>query len=256
MNQHKCWIILILVASLQIWSTESWSNETILDSLSFPCNIPRASKITLQQFQTHYRETTPVILENMVNNSPFRYACEKDRLLELYSDQFVTLSSANSYSYDKKVIEFGDYIGNHISGQDFNVNGADTYYQFGDNAIVFGSLVDGYVLPDVLDADQFPSFSFGIAGDATGVPFHVHGAVLAEVIWGKKHWFLYPPEEFPAFNPDVTSLIWRLENYDFISQTNPPMECTLLPGEVLYIPSHWHHSTLNIGQSVFISAFI
>ena len=34
------------------------------------------------------------------------------------------------------------------------------------------------------------------------------------------------------------------------------MDCTLTPGEVLFVPDQWWHSTLNIGQTVFISTFL
>ena len=33
-------------------------------------------------------------------------------------------------------------------------------------------------------------------------------------------------------------------------------DCTLGPGEVLFIGHQWWHATLNIGQTVFISTFI
>ena len=35
-----------------------------------------------------------------------------------------------------------------------------------------------------------------------------------------------------------------------------PLQCTLRPGEALYFPSGWWHTTLNLDQSVFVSAFV
>ncbi|VDM70413.1 unnamed protein product [Strongylus vulgaris] len=42
----------------------------------------------------------------------------------------------------------------------------------------------------------------------TGVPFHFHGPVFAEIIYGSKRWFLYPFEERPEFEPDHSTLEW------------------------------------------------
>lgn len=83
---------------------------------------------------------------------------------------------------------------------------------------------------------------------------HRHGPVFAEVIHGKKRWFLYPPEYTPIFDPNASTLQWLMEEYPTLQVK--PMECVLQPGEVLYLPSDWWHSTLNIGQSVFISTFV
>jgi len=40
------------------------------------------------------------------------------------------------------------------------------------------------------------------------------------------------------------------------SNNDAVIECTCGPGEILYIPTDWWHSTLNIGCAVFISTFI
>lgn len=33
-------------------------------------------------------------------------------------------------------------------------------------------------------------------------------------------------------------------------------DCTLRPGEALYFPSHWWHTTINVGEAVFMSSFL
>ncbi|WAQ96436.1 JMJD8-like protein [Mya arenaria] len=72
-------------------------------------------------------------------------------------------------------------------------------------------------------------YSFGVAAAGTGVPFHFHGAGFAEVIFGRKRWFMYPPEKQPAFNPNKTTLHWLEEEYpnlheQFTSQIDGGME--------------------------------
>ncbi|CAJ0940933.1 unnamed protein product [Ranitomeya imitator] len=100
------------------------------------------------------------------------------------------------------------------------------------------------------------AYSFGIAGSGTGVPFHWHGPGYSEVIYGRKRWFLYPPDKTPEFNPNRTTLSWMLETYPLLPAAERPIECTIRPGEVLYFPDRWWHATLNLDTSVFISTFL
>jgi len=69
-------------------------------------------------------------------------------------------------------------------------------------------------------------------------------------------WFLYPPFQRPHFGPDKTSLHWVTTEYPLLTEDAKPLQCILSPGQVLYIPEDWLHSTLNLGQSVFISSFV
>ena len=120
--------------------------------------------------------------------------------------------------------------------------------------------------------------------------------MFAELFYGKKRWFLYPPnrEGMPPFDPNMSSLQWVATTYQKLLQdgqtfdtssffesyfpgpshallsggknvpvashnsthTRLPLECTLEPGIILWIPDRWWHSTLNIGETVFISAFV
>ncbi|XP_075755320.1 jmjC domain-containing protein 8 isoform X3 [Pelodiscus sinensis] len=94
------------------------------------------------------------------------------------------------------------------------------------------------------------------SGSGSGVPFHWHGPGYSEVIYGRKRWFLYPPEKTPEFHPNKTTLSWLLDTYPFLPPEDRPVECTIRPGEVLYFPDRWWHATLNLDTSVFISTFL
>jgi hypothetical protein len=95
-----------------------------------------------------------------------------------------------------------------------------------------------------------------MGGSGSGVPFHTHGAVFAEVLYGKKRWFVTPPESKPSFHPDETSYSWFHHAYEAAATQPGFLECTLQPGEILFMDSQWWHSTLNIGETVFISTFL
>ena len=77
--------------------------------------------------------------------------------------------------------------------------------------------------------------SFGLAGPGTGVPFHFHGPGFAETIYGRKRWFLTPPDVKPEFHPNKTTLQWFFDDYPKIKENVYIYECTLKPGEVIRV---------------------
>jgi len=202
----------------------------------------------------NYWEKSPVIItRSNVENKEFITSCEKERLLNEFGEHNIVLSSANSYSYRKLRISLRQYVEEMMSKpQSLYQNGESTFYHFGDNDhLEFAKLFQLYKIP----YDFIGTLSWGLAASNTGVPFHTHGAVFAEVIHGRKRWFLYPPGNKPKFEPNETTLKWVIDEYG-LSTSTVLQECILQSNEVLYIPSGWWHSTLNIGQSVFISTFL
>lgn len=223
------------------------------------CNIRR---VTAAEWPSMFRsldQGVPVVITDYTanQNGPFRRICHRDELLRRYGSNTVTLSSANTHSYDKSKRPFSEYLEYTTTpiGRD-NVAG-ETWYMFGDNDYAtWTNFTEHYHRP-TFDYDREPFFSFGIGGSGSGVPFHTHGAVFAEVIHGRKRWFVARPDEEPIFNPDNTSLLWTLGVYPTLGKEHPKVfDCTLGPGEVLYMGHGVWHSTLNIGSTVFISTFI
>ena len=79
--------------------------------------------------------------------------------------------------------------------------------------------------------EREPFFSFGIGPSGSGVPFHTHGAVFAEVLHGAKRWFITQPRDKPVFDPNETSFRW-LHRRSIAPQPHHLFDCTLYPGEV------------------------
>ena len=96
----------------------------------------------------------------------------------------------------------------------------------------WSSFFKEYKLPSLTLPGHFPALSFGLAGPGTGVPFHFHGPGFAETIYGRKRWFLTPPDVKPEFHPNKTTLQWFYEDYPRIRENIFMYECTLKPGEV------------------------
>ncbi|XP_043945159.1 jmjC domain-containing protein 8 isoform X5 [Protopterus annectens] len=183
-----------------------------------PCTVEiRDASLTYSEFMRSYAYSKPVIIRGIADNSDFRAFCSKKNLLRWYGDRLVRLSTANTYSYNKVDVPFQEYVEQLMKPQ----------------------------CPEALGS-----------GAGTGVPFHWHGPGYSEVVYGRKRWFLYPPDKNPKFHPNRTTLSWLLDIYPSLSEEQHPIQCTIHPGEVLYFPDRWWHATLNLDTSVFISTFL
>nr|XP_060642260.1 jmjC domain-containing protein 8 isoform X2 [Anolis sagrei ordinatus] len=222
------------------------------------CTIERRdASLTYAEFIQQYAFSRPVILQGITDNSEFQAHCTKEELLAKFGDHHIRLSTANTYSYQKVDLLFLEYVDQLLEPQDLDSLGSETLYFFGDNNFTeWGSLFRSYTPPPFRIPGTTGAYSFGIAGSGSGVPFHWHGPGFSEVIFGRKRWFLYPPEKMPKFHPNRTTLSWLLDTYPFLPSWERPMECTIHPGEVLYFPDRWWHATLNLDTSVFISTFL
>ncbi|KAM4891896.1 jmjC domain-containing protein 8 isoform 2-T2 [Sylvia borin] len=222
------------------------------------CTVERAdASLTYSLFLQRFAFSRPVILGGVTDNSAFRALCSREKLLAAFGPFPVRLSTANTYSYRKVDVPFQEYVEHLLKPQDPARLGSDTLYFFGDNNFTeWGPLFQHYVPPPFRIPGTSPAYSFGIAGSGSGVPFHWHGPGFSEVIFGRKRWFLYPPDKTPHFHPNETTLAWLQHTYPTLPPAQRPLECTLRPGEVLYFPDRWWHATLNLDTSVFISTFL
>lgn len=223
------------------------------------CNIDvlDSSELSHQQFIERYAYRKPVILKGLTDNTKFRFLCSKSNLLRQFGDRKVELSTANTHSYKKVCVTFQEYVGGMLRPQAPGALGSETLYFFGGNNMTeWNNLFQHYESPPYVLPHTSRAYSFGIAGPGTGVPFHWHGPGFAEVIYGKKRWFFYPPKQEPHFDRNRTTLSWVTEVYPNLPEDEAPLECTIGPGEVLYFPDLWWHATLNLDTSVFISTFL
>ncbi|KAM9210900.1 jmjC domain-containing protein 8 isoform 2-T2 [Dugong dugon] len=221
------------------------------------CTVERRADLTYAEFVQRYAFFRPVILQGLTDNTRFRALCSRERLLALFGDSVVRLSTANTFSYQKVDLPFQEYVEQLLHPQDPTSLGNDTLYFFGDNNFTeWAPLFRHYSPPPFGLLGTTPAYSFGIAGAGSGVPFHWHGPGFSEVIYGRKRWFLYPPEKTPEFHPNKTTLAWFHDTYPTLALSARPLECTIQAGEVLYFPDRWWHATLNLDTSVFISTFL
>lgn len=224
------------------------------------CDIEKVhgDDVSSVDFKQRYLERKPVIIVNATDITEFQVMTSKSVILYCYADFDVTLSTANKNSYAKTEASFRFYVEAMMKPTTLDASGVGSKYFFGDNRHAeWDALFKHYRRPQQYIWSH-TSLSFGSGGSGSGVPFHTHGHVFAEVFHGRKRWFLQEPGPEPRFDPDESSLRWAT----VVAPTIPAedrakiLECVCGPGELLYIPSHWHHSTLNLGESVFMSAFV
>ncbi|KAF2369217.1 JmjC domain [Trinorchestia longiramus] len=224
-----------------------------------PCTVDvrHASQFSQQEFLDRYAFRAPVVIIGASDNEEFKRLTSKPSLLSALGSSKVRLSSANTYSYDKRDVAFSSYCSHYIQPQRLDALANETFYLFGDHSHPdWLSLMEHYNIPPYYLPNHSTMLSFGVAGPGSGVPFHFHGPGFAETMWGRKRWFLAPPESVPVFNPNRTTLQWLLEDYPHSPPLKGMLECTLNPGELVYFPDRWWHATLNIDVCVFMSTFL
>lgn len=222
------------------------------------CTIERVDGTQLGQddFLRNYAYSKPLIITNIFDNSKKSYF-QKSNLLANWSNFPVVLASANTYSYSKVETTFGVYLQKYLKPLNINIPANETFYLFGDiDREMWKPLLDQYKLPSWNLPGHEAALSFGIAAVGTGVPFHFHGPGFAEVIFGAKYWFLSPFEKRPEWDPNVSTLQWMKEIFLNLPLEEKPLNCLLLPGELIYFPDKWWHATLNVKTSVFFSTFL
>lgn len=98
----------------------------------------------------------------------------------------------------------------------------------------------------VADASDEIQFYLGPAG--SGAPMHFHGHAVNTLAFGEKRWFIYPPSD--AFYSTQPAL-------DFVQSSSPSVsaawQCTQHSGDIMFVPTQWSHSTLNVKQSIGVA---
>lgn len=94
---------------------------------------------------------------------------------------------------------------------------------------------------------------WGLAGKYTGLPFHSHGWVSNEVIYGKKLWMVYEPEvRYHTYNYTTLDILHDMMEYIEDRDFRFPKMCILEEGDVINIPSFWEHLSFNLETTMMV----
>lgn len=89
-------------------------------------------------------------------------------------------------------------------------------------------------------------------GNGSGAALHFHSAAYNAVFFGVKHWLLTPPRY--AGISGAASTVWRDRHAprDLPSGAGMPFRCVQGPGDMVVVPNHWGHATINEAFSIGI----
>jgi hypothetical protein len=109
---HEYSIFIILISFINIVST--LNNAADIYSLD-TCNIPEEfSLITQDEFNIRYggedKFSKPVVFRQIPINKQFLNLIQPDSILNRYGNKYITVTTANTYSYKKQYIKLNDYI--------------------------------------------------------------------------------------------------------------------------------------------------
>ena len=143
------------------------------------CNLEKRkiSSLSLKTFREVYAGKKPVILveddfgSNGGRNHYFRNVTKRSNLLKHYGSMPITLSTANSYTKEKKVVTVKEYLFDFMDRQTVDVDGANSWYWFGDNYATEKPILELFSITQYAGR-KMNTPSFGVGGELSGVPFH------------------------------------------------------------------------------------
>jgi hypothetical protein len=225
------------------------------------CTIPRNDTLNLEYFEAEFKGRSPVIFSRPIaQTASTRERMEQDNLLTTFG----ALDVHPARMIDPQFVDpaFLKVPLSHYAAELMNTQGPATPVNESWN--IFGpvlgegwaALLQDYPIPSFVGA-EFDKFWWGVAPLYSGLSFHGHGAAFSETIRGRKRWYLASPTNRPAFSPFVRHLHWVISRGDpELLESAAVMECTLGPGDVIYVPPSWFHATLNLEPwTAFVTTF-
>ncbi|EPY29452.1 transferase, transferring glycosyl group [Strigomonas culicis] len=234
------------------------------------------SQLSFEEFRREFEKpNTPVVLTHVATEWPF---------FKILNEKFCNLSAEK-----RLLVKDATVLDAPLRCEYTNMN-LDEYVQYAmtqkDERPIymfdaeFGNLLDIdrlYTVPDFFARDDFfsvmgaerPKYRWIIAGPQRGgSSFHVdpnYTNAWNANLTGRKRWLLFPPgatppgvvpsENMAEVATPVSLSEWLLNNYDATVQQFRRLgyECICEPGDIMFVPSGWWHSVINLEDSVAIT---
>lgn len=229
------------------------------------CNIDRRHKITKEEFLRDYVDRNrPVLLSGLLDDWPAKSAWMRDNFHGTYGEYNISVRQSRQVAYDN---EFGglhtdtmtirQYISDVIETKNESVEYNPPYLLSASLKTIPGLSTDHMPLEyfddirfgwNTEERTEAALMYLGVAG--SGVTLHEHTNAWNALVYGRKHWILLPP--YVQYGPTHLPHHEWMQNWypKFASQA---YECTQYAGEVLYVPTNWMHSLINLQASIGIA---
>lgn len=236
------------------------------------CTIDRRPRLTYAQFAAEYRGKKPVIYGSADDRgfTACHASTAPSAMLRLHGDLPVLLYDMVGYArVGERLSTLGTAIHNYDTlPLNYSRNGDETAHLF-TPYLVDSPLMDACQpehlarLPVAFTASNGVSSTLklaeaGIGATGTGTPWHWHGEVPGNrVIRGAKRWYIFNSQQsWPgnATNMLVPPAVWLRDVYPQLSgeERDRLLECTVGPGETIYVPAGLPHQTFNLAPTVFV----
>lgn len=251
-----------VIAEEETYHQDSLRTQTALDELVLPPGrIPRLPEAHLTQdmFDSHWH-SRPFVLTN-------RDAARWPRWdLELLLRRFADVRFRQE-AVQWPLSLYSQYL---ACNRD-----ESPLYLFDCNSVAMKTLRKEYEVPRLFQEDHFrvfggcrPDHAWLIIGsERSGSTFHKdpnYTSAWNAALTGRKLWVMFPPGTCPpgvsadADESEVTSPVgiaeWVLSGFYNEAASHPEAQIGItFPGEVMYVPSGWWHSVINLDDSVALT---
>ncbi len=259
------------------WQLDSGSAELVYDGCDI--DVVPVTSFTRELFMSDYADRKPVLVRGLANEWPAVKdgAWSKEKFLSnsvnisVNVGQSSTIVAAGGGWTGKKSLR--DFI--HEMDESSS-DGDDALRQRDDPKDISFDVKFFYENPELIkdfsNPDIFQQFCnkegitrgdawliFSLGSSRSGLQFHVHGPTWLGVVFGQKRWFLHPPGAGLSSNAAYHEAGWHplMNMMTFVDsvlsklgRVAGPLQCTQLPGDVIYLPAGYKHATLNIGETL------
>jgi Cupin-like domain len=214
-----------------------------------PCNIEIVSPQELaskfpEGFPTFH--DTPFILREPTRNEVFQNLTKREYIASLFPGNTVKLPRPNLFSFAATEISVEDFIN---SPETTAMDLVDTKLYM----LMSVEALSDYIPPK--GNAKIGDRRIGIGQLGSGAQWHAHGPGFCEAMHGRKHWLLVPPEKQPDFDRTRPSRHWLDYSYSTYKEQKI-WECTIHPGDAIYFPHKWWHTTVNLDSyTSFVTVF-
>merc|ERR1712019_290738 len=92
---------------------------------------------------------------------------------------------------------------------------------------------------------------FYLGAPSSGAPFHFHTDAFNLLVYGRKRWFMLPPDRAVYSKRPAVEMI--LDEAFAKGGELEPIDCVQEAGDVLYVPNQWAHATINVEESIGVA---
>lgn len=239
------------------------------------CDIPVLDAVPSQEaFDDLYFGKSPVLIRNGTREWPAKAKWQKPALwerLQGHAEQNVAHFHTDNYWVSYYVhnrssmdIRLTEFLCHKVCQPPSGAEGHDQLYAFDRDELMqaMPSLTEDYAHLGPLEKHFEPGWHerwsryFLMSGFGSGINFHQHTDAYNGLVYGRKRWFLYPPEEEPpSFR--IGALAWFKTVYrrewDGRGSGQGLLQCMQGEGDLLYVPRNWWHATVSLAEGIGVS---